>query len=180
MIGLFGFGVVYGEGEMNNNRSYVRGADVIAALVIGFFAGAAAMYAFNRTPAPIVGVRPVTQVITTGAEAPTMSPLMKRVPEPVAVKPSDEAQASPQIVSERPKSRPEKIKVSKLVNVNTATQAELEMLPDVGPSLAKAILSYRDAHGPFTKVDELDRVKGIGPKLLAKISPMVTVGSELP
>lgn len=49
-----------------------------------------------------------------------------------------------------------------LVNLNTASQAELETLPDVGPVTALAILSWRDEHGGFTSVDELLEVDGIG------------------
>ena len=49
-----------------------------------------------------------------------------------------------------------------LVNLNTASQAELETLPDVGPVTALAILAWRDEHGGFTSVDELLEVDGIG------------------
>lgn len=165
---------------MKNQKSNVRGADVIAALVVGFFAGAAAMYAFNRTPTPIVGSGPMTQVIPTRSEPTSAAPLMKRVPDPVNPQSVHESPAEPKAELPTPPIRAEKSKISKMLNVNTATQAELELLPEVGPSLAKAIVAYRDAHGPFVKVEDLDRVKGIGPKVLARISPLVTVGSELP
>lgn len=61
------------------------------------------------------------------------------------------------------------------VNLNTATQAELESLPDVGPVTAQAILAWRDEHGRFTSVDELLEVDGIGDATLAKIAPHATV-----
>jgi|SRR5262245_3518520 len=64
---------------------------------------------------------------------------------------------------------------ARTLNINRASAAELELLPEVGPALAARIVEYRDEHGPFLSVDELDRVKGIGPKTLAKIGPVVTV-----
>lgn len=61
------------------------------------------------------------------------------------------------------------------VNLNTATQAELELLPGIGPAMAKRILEYRATHGKFTSVDQLDSVKGIGTKTMAKLRPLVSV-----
>lgn len=62
-----------------------------------------------------------------------------------------------------------------LVNLNTAGQAELESLPEVGPVTAQSIIAWRDAHGGFTSVDELLEVDGIGAKTLEQITPHVTV-----
>lgn len=62
-----------------------------------------------------------------------------------------------------------------LVNLNTATAVDLELLPEVGPVTATAIVAWRDEHGGFTSVDELLEVDGIGDKTLATIAPHVTV-----
>jgi competence protein ComEA len=62
-----------------------------------------------------------------------------------------------------------------LVNVNTADQTTLETLPGVGPVTAQAILAYRTENGPFTAVDELIDVSGIGEATLAEIAPHVTL-----
>ncbi len=62
-----------------------------------------------------------------------------------------------------------------LVNVNTATPAELEELPGIGPVLAEAITAHREEHGPFTSVDQLEDVSGIGPVTLEEIRDLVTV-----
>ena len=62
-----------------------------------------------------------------------------------------------------------------LVNLNTADQALLETLPDVGPVTAEAIISWRTEHGGFTAVDELLEVDGIGDATLATLTPHVTV-----
>ena len=63
------------------------------------------------------------------------------------------------------------------INVNTAPVAELISLPGIGPKKAQAIILYREAHGPFQTVDDLIQVKGIGPKTLEKLRPLVTVGT---
>lgn len=61
------------------------------------------------------------------------------------------------------------------VNLNTATEAELDTLPGVGPVTAKAILAWRVGHGRFTSVEQLGEVDGIGPARLAKLRDLVTV-----
>lgn len=62
-----------------------------------------------------------------------------------------------------------------LVNLNTATAAELEALPGVGPVLAQRIVDYREAHGGFRTVDELRDVPGIGDATFAELESRVTV-----
>lgn len=62
-----------------------------------------------------------------------------------------------------------------LVDLNTATEAELDTLPDVGPVTAASILAWRTEHGGFTSVDELLEVDGIGEATLARLAPYVTV-----
>jgi competence protein ComEA len=62
-----------------------------------------------------------------------------------------------------------------LVNVNTAAAEELETLPGIGEVLAAAIISYRDEHGPFTSVDQLVDVSGIGDATLEEVRDLVTV-----
>lgn len=56
-----------------------------------------------------------------------------------------------------------------LVNPNTATAEELQLLPGIGPVLARRIVQYRDMHGYFSELDELDAVFGIGPKTIQKL-----------
>jgi competence protein ComEA len=63
---------------------------------------------------------------------------------------------------------------SPLVNINTASLAELDALPGVGPSTAKAILETREKRGSFSSVDDLLDVPGIGPAKLAQIRDLVT------
>lgn len=64
---------------------------------------------------------------------------------------------------------------SGLVNINTATVEELCTLPGIGPITAQRIVEFRNERGRFSAVDELEQVKGIGPKKLAKLRSLVTL-----
>jgi competence ComEA-like helix-hairpin-helix protein len=83
--------------------------------------------------------------------------------------------AAPGPPAEKGRSRPKRdagvVPAGHRININTATQAELEALPGVGPVLARRIIEGR----PYRSVDELHRVKGIGKKRLEEIRPYVTV-----
>jgi competence protein ComEA len=59
------------------------------------------------------------------------------------------------------------------VDVNTATLAELDTLPGVGPVLAQRILDWRAENGRFTSIEELGEVSGIGDAVLARLRPLV-------
>jgi competence protein ComEA len=61
-----------------------------------------------------------------------------------------------------------------VVNVNTATAEELQLLPGIGPAKVQSILAYRRAH-PFRTVEELVRVKGIGRKMVRRLRAHLTV-----
>ncbi|MBA2325840.1 MAG: ComEA family DNA-binding protein [Actinobacteria bacterium] len=92
--------------------------------------------------------------------------LVQRVGDPAA--PADPSGAGiPGAEGAPPSSEP--------VNVNTATQEQLETLPGIGPTLAQAIIAERDRRGGFRSVNELRDVRGIGDKRFADIEGLVTV-----
>ena len=75
----------------------------------------------------------------------------------------------------RTDARPAKAAV--VVNLNTASSAELETLPGVGARMAARIIEYRQKKGPFKKIEELMNVQGIGEKNFLKLKPQLTVGN---
>jgi competence protein ComEA len=62
-----------------------------------------------------------------------------------------------------------------LINPNTASPAELDTLPGIGPALAKSIVDFRNTHGPFASLDDLLLVPGIGPAKLESLRDHVTL-----
>lgn len=61
------------------------------------------------------------------------------------------------------------------VNINTATQTELETLPGIGPSIASKIMSYRKENGKFKSIEEIKKVSGIGESKYANIKELIKV-----
>lgn len=61
------------------------------------------------------------------------------------------------------------------ININAAPREALDALPGIGPALSERIVTYRSTQRPFQRVDELERVGGIGPKTLSTLRPMVRV-----
>jgi competence protein ComEA len=68
---------------------------------------------------------------------------------------------------------------SALLDLNSATAAQLEQLPGIGPSKSQAILAYREQHHGFGSTKELLEVKGIGPKMFDRIAPLVRIAPQI-
>ncbi len=65
-----------------------------------------------------------------------------------------------------------------VVNINTATSEELQLLPRVGPALAGRVIEFREANGPFQSVEEIVAVRGIGESSFEALEPfLVTSGA---
>ena len=59
------------------------------------------------------------------------------------------------------------------VNINSATATQLDTLPGIGPTTARAIISYRQSKGPYSRVEDLLNVPGIGPAKLDAMRAMI-------
>lgn len=62
-----------------------------------------------------------------------------------------------------------------LIDINTASAKDLELLPQIGPAKAAAIVDDRTRNGPFKSIEDLDRVSGIGEKTLDRLKPYLTI-----
>ena len=68
-----------------------------------------------------------------------------------------------------------KLQPGQTLDINTASESELTQLPGVGPSLARRIVEYRQANGPFTAADDIQNVSGVGPSKFAKMEPFIRI-----
>lgn len=98
----------------------------------------------------------------------TVMPTVPPTEPPVRSEPSKQAEP-------KKSSGSSEKKVTFPVNINTASKKELDALPGIGEVLAQRIIDYRSANGPFSTVDDLTKVKGIGAKTLEKLKPYATV-----
>ena len=61
------------------------------------------------------------------------------------------------------------------VNLNTASATQLDSLPGIGPAYASRIIEYREANSGFKTIEEIENIKGIGPKTFEKLKDLITV-----
>ncbi|MDE2797188.1 MAG: helix-hairpin-helix domain-containing protein [Gemmatimonadota bacterium] len=67
--------------------------------------------------------------------------------------------------------------VGELININSATAKEFERLHGIGPQIAGRIVAYREKNGAFKRVDDITKVRGIGPKTLERLRPHLTMST---
>ena len=81
-------------------------------------------------------------------------------------------------VADEADDRPDSLMDGEIIDLNQADEYELRRLPGIGEKRAKDIVAYREEHGPFQSVEDLDKVDGIGPGILSGLAGYVTVGLE--
>ena len=131
---------------------------VFAAFVFGFFAGRN----LNRTPVQIRAISPAPEATASATE------------EALSETTDPEAEAASS--QEASFDNSDADSVSFPLNINTATTAQLENLPGIGPVIAQRIVDYRDANGPYSAPSQLLNVSGIGQKRLDAIWDYITIG----
>ena len=72
---------------------------------------------------------------------------------------------------------PAKAAPAAVVNINTASAADLELLPGIGAKTAERIVDYRQKNGPFKRIEELMNVRGVGEKNFLKLKGQITVAA---
>lgn len=149
-----------------------------AGLVVGAAAvGLAWSISARRVPAAPPPIQPSRESEQPAANRLAAKPqALPPAPAPIVTElPPREAPAAVAVPGSTPKEEPLAGAKTGPINLNTATAAELEALPGIGPGLAARIVEDRTKNGRFRSVKDLDRVRGIGPKLLEKVGPFVSV-----
>lgn len=77
---------------------------------------------------------------------------------------------------ESPTPQEQVVYIDPLININTADTSELQLLPGIGPVLARRIVAYRKQHGDFQSVESLRPIKRIGPRTIQKLQYYLTFG----
>jgi len=77
----------------------------------------------------------------------------------------------------QPKAAAAKAASTAVVNINTASAAELDALPGIGAKTAARIVEYRQKNGPFKKIEELMNVRGVGEKNFLRLKAQISVGA---
>ena len=97
------------------------------------------------------------------------------VPEKIAIPTTDryDEQTTP-VADKKSSPSPSAAKSTRTININTATESELDELPGVGPATAKKIVEYRQNNGRFETPEDIKKVRGIGDGKFAKMKDMIT------
>ncbi len=98
-----------------------------------------------------------------------------QIPAQVPIPPTSVAAANPPRAENPPDAPTSTPAAGAIININTATQAELETLPGIGPVTAQKIIAFREENGPFASIEEIQKVSGIGPATFDKIKALITV-----
>lgn len=142
-----------------HGRDWTRGpAKWAAVVVLGTASLGGLAWSIRRGTVPVAPVSAASAESNAGSE----------VPEP---DPPSAAGAAPEAAPAAPTIE----HAARRLNINTASAAELETLPGIGPALAGRIIADRERHGRFGSIDDLDRVPGIGPRTILRLRDLVSV-----
>ncbi|MBA3393776.1 MAG: helix-hairpin-helix domain-containing protein [Deltaproteobacteria bacterium] len=97
---------------------------------------------------------------------------------PAQAQPKTTASAAAVLDDDMPRSRPPKKHVSGRLNLNTASEEQLMLLPSIGPSKAERVVTWRKKNGGFKRVADLRRVKGFGYKTFKRLEPFLDIKGD--
>jgi competence ComEA-like helix-hairpin-helix protein len=117
-----------------------------------------------------VGVLLIAGLIRFGWEIRMEPPILPPEPFPQELLASTKEEVSEEERRGTPLGTGEKL------DLNDASEIELDRLPGVGPALARRIIEHREGVGPFRSAEDLLEVSGIGPATLARIAPLINLG----
>jgi competence ComEA-like helix-hairpin-helix protein len=128
------------------------------------------------TPAPTRTPTPVATLISTPSPTQTKTPLPSPTPAPVST-PTPTPQSSPQATemptpSATPEPTPRQLEK---ININTASLGELDNITGVGLVIGQRIIDYRNINGPFQKIEDIKKIKGIGDITFEKMRNEITI-----
>ena len=139
--------------------------NVMLVLALLFGLGLMVRYVQSEAqPLPSVDYAEAERLFEQASEAPPAEVTQESPPAPAA-------ESAPKPFPYTPKATPP----AASINLNTASASELQRLPRIGPKMAARIIAYREAHGSFRRVQDLVRVRGIGKKTLAQLTPYLVV-----
>ncbi len=161
---------------------FLGGASIVGMLwaIMGRAPATVTMPGANASPAPIAAspAQPISPVTFPTNPPPTRIVIVQPGPETAAPTPDD-----PTPAVSRPAARPTEhpgpatetanTPPAVRLNINTASAAELELLPRIGPTLAGRIIEYRAEHGPIRSLRQLTEVKGIGARTVERLEPYI-------
>jgi competence ComEA-like helix-hairpin-helix protein len=124
----------------------------------------------------LVATGTATWLVSSTADAKPAA-VRAAAPTPAKAAPQPDADADDGD-DERPAKKGSKKQVSGKLNLNSATDEQLQMLPGVGPSKAERVVAWRQKNGGFKRVADLRKVKGFGFKTLKKLEPYLDIKGE--
>ncbi len=147
-------------------------------LVVALIAGSSFLLGSHIQHKNETLVSETNQAVTTEATAPTndaISSIEASLNQPLESSPPSSPTAATSTSTKVSNSSTTAAVPKGKVNINTGSQADLERLTGIGATKARAIIDYRNANGPFLRIDDLDKVKGIGPATVEKLRDEATV-----